>query len=194
MAGVGRGQEAGKVKARGWGWGIIHKGKGTGPGPGRCYFPGLGNAGSPDISIAQTSHDQCEPSRGQALSHHLSALWLESLTEPGVLSQPLGLQKGRLRPRTRTRSGPGSDPESPCLGPLQKSALIKLANIRAAEKVEEKSFGSSHVMQVIYEDDAGKPQTVYLQCKVGAVWWALEGRAAGGRAPWGGGGPRRRPQ
>ncbi|XP_047570127.1 ras GTPase-activating protein 4B isoform X2 [Lutra lutra] len=47
----------------------------------------------------------------------------------------------------------------------KKSALIKLANIRAAEKVEEKSFGSSHVMQVIYEDDAGKPQTVYLQCK-----------------------------
>ncbi|XP_072693462.1 ras GTPase-activating protein 4B isoform X3 [Canis lupus baileyi] len=47
----------------------------------------------------------------------------------------------------------------------KKSALIKLANIRAAEKVEEKSFGSSHVMQVIYEDDAGKPQTIYLQCK-----------------------------
>ncbi|XP_034525857.1 ras GTPase-activating protein 4B isoform X5 [Ailuropoda melanoleuca] len=47
----------------------------------------------------------------------------------------------------------------------KKSALIKLANIRAAEKVAEKSFGSSHVMQVIYEDDAGKPQTVYLQCK-----------------------------
>ncbi|XP_064449240.1 ras GTPase-activating protein 4 isoform X2 [Mirounga angustirostris] len=47
----------------------------------------------------------------------------------------------------------------------KKSALIKLANIRAAEKVEEKSFGSSHVMQVIYEDDAGKPQTMYLQCK-----------------------------
>lgn len=37
----------------------------------------------------------------------------------------------------------------------------------------EKSFGSSHVMQVIYEDDAGKPQTVYLQCKVGAVWRPL---------------------
>lgn len=37
----------------------------------------------------------------------------------------------------------------------------------------EKSFGSSHVMQVIYEDDAGKPQTVYLQCKVGAVWGPL---------------------
>uniref|UniRef100_A0A2I3RBD6 RAS p21 protein activator 4 n=1 Tax=Pan troglodytes TaxID=9598 RepID=A0A2I3RBD6_PANTR len=48
----------------------------------------------------------------------------------------------------------------------KKSALIKLANIRAAEKVEEKSFGSSHVMQVIYTDDAGRPQTAYLQCKV----------------------------
>ncbi|XP_011786175.1 PREDICTED: ras GTPase-activating protein 4-like [Colobus angolensis palliatus] len=47
----------------------------------------------------------------------------------------------------------------------QKSALIKLANIRAAEKVEEKSFGSSHVMQVIYTDDVGRPQTAYLQCK-----------------------------
>lgn len=47
----------------------------------------------------------------------------------------------------------------------KKSALIKLANIRAAEKVEEKSFGSSHVMQVIYTDDAGGPQTAYLQCK-----------------------------
>ncbi|XP_054445242.1 ras GTPase-activating protein 4B isoform X1 [Pteronotus mesoamericanus] len=47
----------------------------------------------------------------------------------------------------------------------KKSALIKLANIRAAEKVEEKSFGSSHVMQVIYTDDAGRPQTIYLQCK-----------------------------
>ncbi|XP_008139671.2 ras GTPase-activating protein 4B [Eptesicus fuscus] len=47
----------------------------------------------------------------------------------------------------------------------KKSALIKLANIRAAEKVEEKSFGSSHVMQVIYTDDTGRPQTAYLQCK-----------------------------
>ncbi|KAG8509792.1 Ras GTPase-activating protein 4B [Galemys pyrenaicus] len=47
----------------------------------------------------------------------------------------------------------------------KKSALIKLANIQAAEKVEEKSFGSSHVMQVIYTDDAGRPQTAYLQCK-----------------------------
>lgn len=47
----------------------------------------------------------------------------------------------------------------------KKSALIKLPNIRAAEKVEEKSFGSSHVMQVIYTDDVGRPQTAYLQCK-----------------------------
>nr|XP_020011994.1 ras GTPase-activating protein 4 isoform X1 [Castor canadensis] len=47
----------------------------------------------------------------------------------------------------------------------KKSTLMKLANIRAAEKVEEKSFGSSHVMQVIYTDDAGRPQTAYLQCK-----------------------------
>ncbi|XP_016041438.1 ras GTPase-activating protein 4B isoform X2 [Erinaceus europaeus] len=47
----------------------------------------------------------------------------------------------------------------------KKSALIKLASVRAAEKVEEKSFGSSHVMQVIYSDDVGRPQTAYLQCK-----------------------------
>ncbi|XP_033282275.1 ras GTPase-activating protein 4B isoform X7 [Orcinus orca] len=47
----------------------------------------------------------------------------------------------------------------------KKSTLIKLAHIRAAEKVEEKSFGSSHVMQVIYTDDAGRSQTAYLQCK-----------------------------
>ncbi|XP_061009456.1 ras GTPase-activating protein 4B isoform X2 [Dama dama] len=47
----------------------------------------------------------------------------------------------------------------------KKSTLIKLANIRAVEKVEEKSFGSSHVMQVIYTDDAGRLQTAYLQCK-----------------------------
>ncbi|XP_054993050.1 ras GTPase-activating protein 4B isoform X2 [Sorex araneus] len=47
----------------------------------------------------------------------------------------------------------------------KKIALIKLANIRAAEKVEEKSFGSALVMQVIYTDDAGQPQTAYLQCK-----------------------------
>uniref|UniRef100_A0A8C6RZ54 RAS p21 protein activator 4 n=1 Tax=Nannospalax galili TaxID=1026970 RepID=A0A8C6RZ54_NANGA len=47
----------------------------------------------------------------------------------------------------------------------KKSAFIKLTSIQAAEKVEEKSFGSSHVMQVIYTDDVGQPQTIYLQCK-----------------------------
>lgn len=55
----------------------------------------------------------------------------------------------------------------------QKSVFIKLASIRAAEKVEEKSFGSSHVMQVIYSDDVGRAQTVYLQCKVWPVESAL---------------------
>ena len=53
----------------------------------------------------------------------------------------------------------------------KKSTFIKLASIRAAEKVEEKSFGSSHIMQVIYADDVGRAQTVYLQCKV----WPVEG-------------------
>lgn len=49
--------------------------------------------------------------------------------------------------------------------------------------MEEKSFGSSHVMQVIYTDDTGRPQTAYLQCKVwpwaGVPW----GRGAVG-GPW----------
>lgn len=67
--------------------------------------------------------------------------------------------------------------------PSQKCALIKLANIRAAEKVEEKSFGSSHVMQVIYTDDAGRPQTSYLQCKVWLCRGAPLGRGAVG-IPW----------
>ncbi|XP_074016628.1 ras GTPase-activating protein 4-like [Numenius arquata] len=42
---------------------------------------------------------------------------------------------------------------------------IALANILAAEKVEEKSFGSSHVMQVVYMDTGGRQETAYLQCK-----------------------------
>uniref|UniRef100_F6YXK4 RAS p21 protein activator 4 n=1 Tax=Ornithorhynchus anatinus TaxID=9258 RepID=F6YXK4_ORNAN len=45
------------------------------------------------------------------------------------------------------------------------SSFIPLARIRAAEKVEEKSFGSSHVMQIIYTDEAGQGETAYLQCK-----------------------------
>lgn len=44
--------------------------------------------------------------------------------------------------------------------------------------MEEKSFSSSHVMQVIYTDDAGRLQTAYLQCKVWAVW-------RGARGQWG---------
>uniref|UniRef100_A0A8D0H241 Ras GTPase-activating protein 4 n=1 Tax=Sphenodon punctatus TaxID=8508 RepID=A0A8D0H241_SPHPU len=47
----------------------------------------------------------------------------------------------------------------------KKSAFITLSNIRAAEKVEEKSFGSSHVMQIIYTDEARQLETAYLQCK-----------------------------
>ncbi|XP_064379454.1 ras GTPase-activating protein 4-like isoform X1 [Dromaius novaehollandiae] len=47
----------------------------------------------------------------------------------------------------------------------QKGGFIALSNIRAAEKVEEKSFGSSHVMQIIYVDEAGQWETAYLQCK-----------------------------
>ncbi|XP_042735526.1 ras GTPase-activating protein 4-like isoform X2 [Lagopus leucura] len=47
----------------------------------------------------------------------------------------------------------------------ERCGSIALANIRAAEKVEEKSFGSCHVMQVVYVDDAGQQETAYLQCK-----------------------------
>nr|XP_009676489.1 PREDICTED: ras GTPase-activating protein 4-like [Struthio camelus australis] len=48
----------------------------------------------------------------------------------------------------------------------KKSSSIALSNIRAAEKVEEKSFGSSHVMQIVYVDEEGQQETVYLQCKL----------------------------
>lgn len=49
---------------------------------------------------------------------------------------------------------------------FQKSSFVPLTSIRAAEKVEEKSFGISHVMQIIYTNDAGQEDTAYLQCKV----------------------------
>uniref|UniRef100_A0A8C3QER5 Ras GTPase-activating protein 4 n=1 Tax=Cyanoderma ruficeps TaxID=181631 RepID=A0A8C3QER5_9PASS len=42
---------------------------------------------------------------------------------------------------------------------------IALGDILAAEKVEEKSFGSSHVMQVVYMAAGGQQETAYLQCK-----------------------------
>lgn len=47
----------------------------------------------------------------------------------------------------------------------ERCGSIALANIRAAERVEEKSFGSCHVMQVVYVDEAGQQETAYLQCK-----------------------------
>ncbi|XP_046785963.1 ras GTPase-activating protein 4 isoform X4 [Gallus gallus] len=50
-------------------------------------------------------------------------------------------------------------------GAEQRCGSIALANIRAAERVEEKSFGSCHVMQVVYVDEAGQQETAYLQCK-----------------------------
>lgn len=52
---------------------------------------------------------------------------------------------------------------------FQKSSFITPASIRAAEKVEEKSFGNSHVMQIIYANEAGQTDTAYLQCKVAVV-------------------------
>lgn len=81
--------------------------------------------------------------------------------------------------------GSGVDPEPPFPCPPQKSTLIKLASIRAAEKVEEKSFSSSHVMQVIYTDDTGQLQTAYLQCKV-RLWRGRSGRDAVGAPVWAG--------
>ncbi|KAF7244408.1 Ras GTPase-activating protein 4 [Varanus komodoensis] len=51
----------------------------------------------------------------------------------------------------------------------KKIAFITPANIRAAEKVEEKSFGNAHVMQIIHTNENGQPDTAYLQCKVEAA-------------------------
>nr|XP_021142696.1 ras GTPase-activating protein 4 isoform X4 [Columba livia] len=47
----------------------------------------------------------------------------------------------------------------------ERSGAIALGDILAAEKVEEKSFGSAHVMQVVYVDSGGQQETAYLQCK-----------------------------
>lgn len=59
----------------------------------------------------------------------------------------------------------GTDPLRVC--PLhQRIGAIALSDILAAEKVEEKSFGSSHVMQVVYTAPGGQQETAYLQCKV----------------------------
>ncbi|XP_018417212.1 PREDICTED: ras GTPase-activating protein 4-like [Nanorana parkeri] len=45
------------------------------------------------------------------------------------------------------------------------SSFIPLSRIRALEKVEEKSFGNSNVMQIIYTDETGSLEALYLQCK-----------------------------
>ncbi|KAJ8275835.1 hypothetical protein COCON_G00075870 [Conger conger] len=47
----------------------------------------------------------------------------------------------------------------------KKSSFISLPKIRAVEKVEEKSFGSSNVMQIISSEDSGQMETLYLDCK-----------------------------
>lgn len=47
----------------------------------------------------------------------------------------------------------------------ERIGAIALGDILAAEKVEEKSFGSSHVMQVLYMGTGGQQETAYLQCK-----------------------------
>ncbi|KAG2459103.1 RASL2 protein, partial [Polypterus senegalus] len=48
----------------------------------------------------------------------------------------------------------------------KKSSFIVLSKIRAIEKVEEKSFGNSHVMQIISNDDNEQNEILYMQCKV----------------------------
>ncbi|XP_075296183.1 ras GTPase-activating protein 4 isoform X2 [Opisthocomus hoazin] len=47
----------------------------------------------------------------------------------------------------------------------ERSGAIALTDVLAAEKVEEKSFGSNHVMQVVYLGTDGQQETAYLQCK-----------------------------
>ncbi|KAL2095021.1 hypothetical protein ACEWY4_009740 [Coilia grayii] len=47
----------------------------------------------------------------------------------------------------------------------KKTSFISLPKIRAVEKVEEKSFGSANVMQIISGDDSGQLETLYLDCK-----------------------------
>lgn len=47
----------------------------------------------------------------------------------------------------------------------KKSSFILLPKIKAVEKVEEKSFGSANVMQLISSDDSGQLETLYLDCK-----------------------------
>ncbi|KAM4700589.1 ras GTPase-activating protein 4-like [Discoglossus pictus] len=47
----------------------------------------------------------------------------------------------------------------------KKSSFISLSRVRALEKVEEKSFGNSNVMQIIYTDESENLEALYLQCK-----------------------------
>uniref|UniRef100_A0AAZ3NP48 RAS p21 protein activator 4 n=1 Tax=Oncorhynchus tshawytscha TaxID=74940 RepID=A0AAZ3NP48_ONCTS len=51
------------------------------------------------------------------------------------------------------------------LHPMAKSSFISLPRIRAVEKVEEKSFGSANVMQIISSRDNGLVEKLYLDCK-----------------------------
>nr|XP_023688784.1 ras GTPase-activating protein 4-like [Paramormyrops kingsleyae] len=47
----------------------------------------------------------------------------------------------------------------------KKSSFIALPKIKAVEKVEEKSFGSANVMQIISSEENGQMETLYLDCK-----------------------------
>uniref|UniRef100_A0A8C6YLG2 Ras GTPase-activating protein 4-like n=1 Tax=Nothoprocta perdicaria TaxID=30464 RepID=A0A8C6YLG2_NOTPE len=106
---------------------------------------------------------------------------LVDVEEPGALAlQTLVIREGPLFMHKTKAKGPLLSSSSKKLhfsltsealsfaktpGSKQQSGSIALSRIRAAEKVEEKSFGSSHVMQIVYVDEAGRPDTAYLQCK-----------------------------
>uniref|UniRef100_A0AAY4DEN4 RAS p21 protein activator 4 n=1 Tax=Denticeps clupeoides TaxID=299321 RepID=A0AAY4DEN4_9TELE len=47
----------------------------------------------------------------------------------------------------------------------KKSSFISLGKVKAVEKVEEKSFGSANVMQIIWSEESGQMETLYLDCK-----------------------------
>lgn len=85
MAGVGRGQEAGKGKASG---GITHKGEAQGPV--RQVLPSRPGErwASRHFSKAQISRDRCRPSKGRALGHRLRSVWLGSLTVGSAVLTP----------------------------------------------------------------------------------------------------------
>uniref|UniRef100_A0A2K5ICR3 RAS p21 protein activator 4 n=1 Tax=Colobus angolensis palliatus TaxID=336983 RepID=A0A2K5ICR3_COLAP len=137
------------------------------PGPSCCHIQAVQNVGNMDTPASRAKEAWMEPL--QPTVRQGVAQLKDFITKLVDIEEKDG--ERTLEPHGPAPAPPPGPalihwvpkPPPSCLP--QKSALIKLANIRAAEKVEEKSFGSSHVMQVIYTDDVGRPQTAYLQCK-----------------------------